>query len=277
MTRYAVGDLQGCLQPLQCLLEEITFNPRQDQLWLVGDLVNRGPASLATLRFVKQLGECTRIVLGNHDLHFLAVAYGVMPAGKSDTFDEILAADDCDELIQWLLRQPLLYSDPCGDYHMAHAGIPPIWTLTQATQYAREVETVLVSADAKQFFEHMYGNEPNGWSDNLSGYERLRVITNYFTRMRFCNAHGELDFVHKLISIDRAGYAPWFSFSQRKTRNLNIIFGHWAALEGKVNAENIFALDTGCVWGRTLTLLNLDSKKLQHCPCGPNNVSPLNQ
>ncbi len=267
MTRYAVGDLQGCLQPLQCLLEEVSFDPSQDQLWLVGDLINRGPSSLATLRYIKQLGSCCRIVLGNHDLHFLAVAYGAVPAGESDTFDELLAADDRDELVHWLLQQPLLYSDPCGDYHMVHAGIPPMWTLSDASRYAREVETLLQSDHAEDFFKQMYGNKPNSWNEQLKGYERLRVITNYFTRMRFCDASGTLDFKHKLTTTDKPGYAPWFSFPQRLSRHDTIIFGHWAALKGETDTKNTYALDTGCVWGGSMTLLNLENKQLHHCHC----------
>jgi bis(5'-nucleosyl)-tetraphosphatase (symmetrical) len=194
MTRYAVGDLQGCLEPLQCLLKEVDFNPQHDQLWLVGDLINRGPDSLGALRFVKQLGSCTRIVLGNHDLHFLAIYFGATTKGKSDTFADILAAPDCDELANWLLQQPLFYSDPSNDYHMVHAGIPPNWTIDQTSQRAREVETVLQSNQAEDFFNHMYGNQPNQWSDELTGTTRLRVITNYLTRMRYCKATIQLNY-----------------------------------------------------------------------------------
>jgi bis(5'-nucleosyl)-tetraphosphatase (symmetrical) len=262
MTRYAVGDLQGCLQPLKNLLQQIDFNPRRDQLWLVGDLINRGPASLETLRFIKQLGDCTRIVLGNHDLHFLAVAFGAIPVGKSDTLDELLAAPDRQHLVQWLLQQPLLYSDPSHDYHMVHAGIPPIWSLQQAKQYAEEVEVVLRGDNPEDFFHHMYGNDPDCWQDNLAGWERLRTITNYFTRMRYCTRDGKLDFAHKLMSINLPEYAPWFSYPQRLSRNDRIIFGHWAALDGKAETENVFALDTGYVWGKTLTLMNLETQAL---------------
>ncbi|MDG1772366.1 MAG: symmetrical bis(5'-nucleosyl)-tetraphosphatase [Oceanicoccus sp.] len=265
MTRYAVGDVQGCLEPLQCLLEEVNFDAGKDELWLAGDLINRGPASLQTLRFVKSLGECTRIVLGNHDLHFLAIAFGTRKTGKSDTFDEILNADDYAELVQWLQQQHLFYSDPSGDYHMVHAGIPPIWTVTQARQYAAEVEQVLHSDQAKPFFEHMYGNEPAVWSDGLEGWTRLRVITNYLTRMRFCNPEGVLDFENKLATIDKPNFNPWFSYS--RDQSTNIIFGHWAALEGKANSEGVFALDTGCVWGHALTLMNLETQHLHHCNC----------
>ena len=286
MTRYAVGDIQGCLQPLLCLIKEINFNPQQDQLWIVGDLINRGPESLATLRFIKGLGDSTRIVLGNHDLHFLAVAFGAIPPSKSDTLDEILAADDCMELCQWLLQQPLIYSDPSNDYHMVHAGIPPMWTLDQAKAYAREVEEVLKGDTAVSFFKHMYGNKPARWKEELHSWKRLRVITNYFTRMRFCTAKGKLDFANKLATIEpsktqkklakkpkQLRYAPWFSYPQRLTREDKIIFGHWAALQGKVNSENVFALDTGCVWGNSLTIMNIDAEQYYSCKCPPENRS----
>ncbi len=269
MTRYAVGDIQGCLLPLQCLLDEVSFDPNRDQLWLVGDLINRGPASLACLRYIKNLGSCTRIVLGNHDLHFLAVAFGAIAAGKSDTFDEILAADDREELIAWLMQQPLMYSDPSGDYHMTHAGIPPNWSIAEASHYAREVEAVLQSNQADIFFSQMYGNEPNCWGEALSGWTRLRVITNYFTRMRFCTAMGELDFKNKLATIDKPGYRPWFAHPERLARNDNIIFGHWAAMEGQVSSPHVFALDTGCVWGKKMTLMNLETQQLFSCQCEP--------
>lgn len=270
MTRYAVGDVQGCLQPLQCLLEEVSFNPQHDQLWLVGDLINRGPQSLQTLRFIKSLGDCTRIVLGNHDLHFLAIAHGIGSARKSDTLDEILNANDCADLVQWLQQQPLMYSDPSGDFHMTHAGIPPNWCLQQAKQYAREVESVLTSEQAHLYFENMYGNHPDCWDEHLSGMSRLRVITNYFTRMRFCTAQGQLDLDNKLTSLPadkQTHFAPWFAHPQRLTQNDQLIFGHWAALEGEADCDNVFALDTGCVWGRALTLMNIDQQQLHHCDC----------
>jgi bis(5'-nucleosyl)-tetraphosphatase (symmetrical) len=267
MTRYAVGDLQGCLKPLQCLLDEVNFDQRQDQLWLAGDLINRGPDSLKTLRFVKSLGDCAHIVLGNHDLHFLAVAHGAKKARKSDTFKAILKAEDRDELVTWLQQQPLMYTDPSGDYSMVHAGIPPIWSLTQAKKYAQEVETVLRSNKAIDYFQTMYGNDPNCWQEELTGSARLRTITNYFTRMRFCTSSGELDFDSKLTQCDKTNYAPWFSYHDRAIRNDKIIFGHWAALKGKTKTQNIYALDTGCVWGEKMTLMNLDTEEFYYCSC----------
>jgi bis(5'-nucleosyl)-tetraphosphatase (symmetrical) len=267
MTRYAIGDLQGCLQPLKCLLKDIGFDASLDELWLVGDLINRGPESLATLRFVKALGDCTRIVLGNHDLHFLAIAFNTTSPGKSDTFDDILAAHDRDELVQWLLQQPLMYSDPSGDYHMTHAGIPPIWSTTAASAYAREVEATLKQPDPSNFFAAMYGNQPDRWNEQLQGSTRLRTITNYFTRMRFCTEDGRLDFKNKLAEIDSSEFLPWFSHPPQSARQGKIIFGHWAALEGKVDNPDVFALDTGCVWGRSLTAMNLETGVNTSCQC----------
>lgn len=270
MTRYAVGDLQGCLKPLQCLLETVEFNPAKDQLWLVGDLINRGPESLQTLRFVKQLGDCTRIVLGNHDLHLLAISFGASQAGKSDTLAPILAAADREELLHWLLQQSLFYSDPSDDFHMVHAGIPPQWTLAETAGYAREVEAALQSDQPEHFFQQMYGNQPDCWNDQLTGPTRLRVITNYLTRMRFCTAEGQLDFSQKLTTYDGPKadqFAPWFAHPHRRTRNDNILFGHWAALQGRTNTEHVFALDTGCVWGRAMTMMDLEQQKLYSCQC----------
>ena len=271
MTRYAVGDLQGCLKPLQCLLNEVDFNPEHDQLWCVGDLINRGPESLATLRYLKALSDqhpaSLRVVLGNHDLHFLAVARGATQPRRGDTFEQLLAAADLAELVAWLRQQPLIYSDPSADYSMVHAGIPPTWTLDDSHRYAREVEAVLQSDAIDPFFANMYGNSPDCWSEELSGWPRLRLITNYFTRMRFCSAQGRLDLLNKTDHHDDPEMAPWFSFQQRKTNQQQMLFGHWASLEGKADSDNVFALDTGCVWGGAMTLLNLEDQSLHRCQC----------
>lgn len=272
MPRYAVGDLQGCLAPLLCLLDEINFDQQEDQLWLVGDLINRGPQSLETLRFLKSLddtthGQALRIVLGNHDLHFLAITHHAVEQQKSDTLLSLLQADDCMELAQWLQQKPLLYTDPAGDFTMTHAGIPPIWSLAQATQLADEVHSLLQSDNASDFFHHMYGNEPQQWDEKLMGPERLRLITNYFTRMRFCNNEGALDLTNKLNVSDQPDFSPWFSFPSRKTKHNAIIFGHWAALNGNTNTDNVFALDTGCVWGNKMSLLNLETLETHQCDC----------
>jgi len=269
MAVYAVGDLQGCLEPLKCLLERIKFDPAQDKLWLVGDLVNRGPQSLETLRFLYRMRESLVCVLGNHDLHLLAASRMIERLKKSDTLREILEAPDRAELLDWLRQQKLLHHDAERNVALVHAGIPPQWTLKKALKYAAEVETALRDDNLlTPFLDGMYGNEPNKWDGDLQGVTRLRVITNYFTRMRFCTADGKLDLKGK-EGADTAprGYAPWFSYKERKTQGLKIIFGHWAALEGRCDEPGIFALDTGCVWGGAMTLMNVDTGELLTCKC----------
>ncbi|WP_263144411.1 symmetrical bis(5'-nucleosyl)-tetraphosphatase [Pseudomonas sp. RIT-PI-AD] len=269
MTVYAVGDLQGCLDPLRCLLQHVAFDPARDRLWLVGDLVNRGPQSLETLRFLYGMRDALTCVLGNHDLHLLAVAHNAERLKKNDTLRDILDAPDRQVLLDWLRAQKLLHYDEQRDIAMVHAGIPPQWTLRKALQRAAEVEEVLRDDARLPFFlDGMYGNEPAKWDKSLSGVARLRVITNYFTRMRFCTAEGLLD-LKSSEGIDSApqGYAPWFAHPQRKTRGQKIVFGHWAALEGRCDEPGVYALDTGCVWGNAMTLLNLDSGERHRCDC----------
>ena len=272
MAAYAVGDLQGCLDQLKCLLERVRFDPARDRLWLVGDLVNRGPKSLETLRFLYSIRESLVCVLGNHDLHLLAVANNIEHLRKADTLREIIDAPDRAELLDWLRRQKLLHYDEQRDVALVHAGIPPQWTLKKALKRAAEVEEALQDdARLPLFLDGMYGNEPVKWDKDLHGAARLRVITNYFTRMRFCRADGTLDLKSK-EGLDTAppGFAPWFSIPGRKTRGQKIIFGHWAALEGKCDEPDLFALDTGCVWGGAMTLLNIDSGERQSCSCEEN-------
>lgn len=268
MATYAIGDIQGCLEPLQCLLKKIDFNPTKDKLWLAGDVINRGPDSLATLRLLYKLRDSITLVLGNHDLHLIAVYYGLRKAGKNDTLEPLLLAPDRADLIYWLRQQKLVHHDTQLNFTMVHAGIPPQWSLDDALARSREVEAVLQSNSPELLLENMYGNSPARWRDDLQGAERLRVITNYFTRMRFCSAEGELELQTK-ESADAApiGFAPWFSLSGRKMRNHKIIFGHWAALEGQANTKNIYALDTGCVWGGELTALRLEDEVLFSCNC----------
>lgn len=268
MATYAIGDIQGCYDELQCLLEQIAFNPEKDKLWLVGDLINRGPDSLSTLRFLYSIRHSVEFVLGNHDLHFLAVAHGLRAKSPSDTLDGLLAAHDRQILMDWLMQGKLIHTDERLSYTMVHAGIPPQWTLQQAQAHAREVEAVLQSRYCADFLANMYGNAPIKWKNKLIGVERLRMITNYFTRMRFCTADGELDLITKeKASAAPIGFAPWFAHSQRETLANKIIFGHWAALEGKVNAPNVFALDTGCVWGGSLTAFCLETGRYFSCHC----------
>ena len=264
MSTYVVGDLQGCYRELQQLLAAVKFDPANDVLWLTGDLVNRGPQSLECLRLVKSLGKSAVTVLGNHDLHLLAVAMTGASNKKKDTLNEILTAPDRDELIAWLRQQPLMHVDYTRQLALVHAGVFPEWTIPQAHKLAQEVEAVLQSGQCVRFLQHMYGNEPDHWRDNLRGQDRLRFITNAFTRMRICalsndpekNNSLELKYKEKVTDIP-AGYEPWFTHFIPPA-GWRILFGHWAALESQTGIENIIALDSGCVWGRHMTLLRID-------------------
>ena len=272
MSTYVVGDIQGCFKPLRCLLEQVGFNPDRDQLWSVGDLVNRGPKSLKTLRFLYNMRDNFRMVLGNHDLHLLAVAAGAKPPGRLDTLDPILRAPDRETLIRWLHEQPLIHREQ--GYTMVHAGIPPQWSVDEAEARAREVEQVLRGPDCVGFLRDMYGNEPLVWSDDLTGTTRLRVITNYFTRMRFCTKKGKLDLVSKGPSPDCGinKVSAWFSHPNRKTIDDRILFGHWASLEGRTDNPNVIGLDTGCVWGGALSLYELEPGTWTRCQCNNNKT-----
>jgi len=269
MSTYAVGDIQGCLAPLQCLLKQVNFNPAHDRLWVAGDMVNRGPESLETLRFLRGLGDSLSAVLGNHDLHLLALAYGHKTPSKDDTLDSILTAEDREEIICWLRQRPLIHTDSELNYTMVHAGIPPQWDLPAALKYSAEVESVLRDDNSvSDFLKLMYGNQPAQWHEDLQGQDRLRIITNYLTRMRFCKADGELDLECKTSpEFPPEDYAPWFAFEKRLSRANKLIVGHWAALKGVCKAPNVFALDTGCVWGGQLTLLRLDDEQRFQCDC----------
>jgi len=266
MADYAVGDIQGCFAPLQRLLEKVGFSPSRDRLWLTGDLINRGPDSLATLRYVKSLGDSAVVVLGNHDLHLLAVALGGHALKRKDTLQPVLDAPDAGQLLHWLRQQPLCVYDPERDLVMAHAGLPHIWSLEQAIACAREVESVIRGDQAREYFAGMYGNQPARWDDSLSGMERWRVITNYYTRMRFIAADGTLELATK-EGAERApeGFAPWFRWPRQD--DIRVVFGHWAALEGRTGSDRYIGLDTGCVWGGALTLMNLDNGEKVSCDC----------
>jgi bis(5'-nucleosyl)-tetraphosphatase (symmetrical) len=268
MSTYIVGDIQGCLKPLHCLLERVRFDPLQDELWSVGDIVNRGSESLATLRYLKSLGNRFKMVLGNHDLHLLAVAFGKKSPKRSDTLADILSALDRDELMDWLRHQPLLYQN--RNTLLVHAGIPHLWSIAKAKLLAREVESILQSNHAADFLAAMYGNEPDCWEESLQGMERLRVITNYFTRMRICRADGTLDLDFK-AEPDRipTGFSPWFAWRsmQQDDAHHDIFFGHWAALPSQTYHGRFHALDSGCVWGGQLTLFDLDEGKRHQCQC----------
>ena len=263
MPDYAIGDVQGCYDPLQRLLERIHFNERVDRLWFVGDLVNRGPQSLAVLRFIKNLPIPARITLGNHDLHLLSRLFtGKSIKGHCDTLAEVLTADDAEELGHWLRKQSILYHDRALNVVMCHAGIAPAWDLAQAKACAAELEEVLAGDNFCSFLLEMYGNEPDHWSEELTGTARLRVITNYFTRMRFCNRQGSLVLTYKGTLTDApVNLIPWYEVPGRKQISADIIFGHWAALDGYSPDPSIFAIDTGCLWGGNLTALRLQDRQ----------------
>lgn len=268
MSVYAIGDIQGCFDPLRRLLDIIQFDPAHDELWLTGDLVNRGSKSLDVLRFIYSLGDRHKLVLGNHDLHLLAVALAEVPIRNSDTFRDILSAPDRDELLYWLKKKPLLHVDEKLNYVLTHAGIAPLWDLSQAKNLASEVSQVLQSSSAINFLIHLYGNEPARWDDQLTGFDRLRCITNYFTRMRFCYADGALELSFKgAIEKKPSHLLPWFALPSRKLISLKIIFGHWAALGGVVNQPKLYALDTGCVWGNCLTAMRLEDEQRFNVAC----------
>lgn len=264
MATYAVGDIQGCYAPLRRLLDKAAFDPARDRLWSVGDLVNRGPQSLETLRFLKSLGAAFTGVLGNHDLHFLASASGAHTSGKVQTLLPLLDAPDCVELFEWVRQLPLAYRDSLDTHAgrrkflLVHAGIAPGWKFSQVRARAAEVEAALQGPAFLDYLRMMYGDLPDTWNDTLTGMERLRVITNILTRIRFCTAAGKLDLKVKAgPSAAPEGYRPWFEFQQQKAHRV-ILFGHWATLNGKIARTNIIGLDTGCVWGRCMTLLRLE-------------------
>ena len=265
MATYAVGDIQGCFASFSDLLEEIGFSSSRDQLWLVGDLINRGPDSLAVLRWARQHEAALRVVLGNHDLHALAVAEGFVEPHRSDTLEPLLTAPDRDELLTWLRHRSLAYGE--DEYLMIHAGLLPQWEGAQVLELAQEVETALRSSNYRDFFKHMYGNQPNRWEDGLQGMDRLRIITNALTRLRVCSAEGEMDFRFK-GEPDKipTGLMPWFEVPGRKTADKTLVVGHWSAL-GLVLRDNLIALDTGCLWGGQLSALRLEDRRLFQVPC----------
>ncbi|WP_409311242.1 bis(5'-nucleosyl)-tetraphosphatase (symmetrical) ApaH [Pectobacterium sp. B1J-3] len=262
MSTYLVGDVHGCLVELNALLAQVSFNPAQDTLWLTGDLVARGPDSLGVLRFVRSLGSAARLVLGNHDLHLLAVYAGISRSKPKDRIAELLEAPDADDLINWLRKQPILQVDEALKLVMAHAGITPQWDLDTAKICAREVESILSSDSYPLFLDAMYGDMPNHWLPELSGLPRLRFSTNVFTRMRYCFSGGQLDMLCKEPPSQAPSLLkPWFDLPRKLAEEYAIAFGHWASLEGKGTPENIYALDTGCCWGGKLTMLRWEDKR----------------
>lgn len=273
MATYAVGDIQGCFASLQALLEKCSFSPEFDRLWLVGDLVNRGPRSLETLRFVKGLGDRAVTVLGNHDLALLMAAEGFGKRHRSDTIDDILAAPDRDELLHWLRYQRLMHVQ--GDYAMVHAGLLPAWSVAEARALAGEVEQALQAENYREFLANMWGSEPGAWDSSLTGWPRLRVIVNAMTRMRFCSPAGEMDFKAKgELSQAPAGYLPWFEVPGRRSAATVLVTGHWSALGLRLE-PNLLALDSGCLWGGKLSALRLEDRALFQVDCAADEAVPL--
>ncbi|MGH8491929.1 MAG: symmetrical bis(5'-nucleosyl)-tetraphosphatase [Moraxellaceae bacterium] len=262
MALYAIGDVQGCREALEDLLTLIRFDPARDRLWFAGDLVARGPDSLGVLRLVKSLGPAAESVLGNHDLHLLAAHYGLSKPKARDLTQAIFNAPDRAELMAWIRQRPLCLEDEALDCILTHAGIPPGWSCKQTRKRAREVEAALQSPDIESFLGDMYGNEPAVWNSNLEGTTRLRVITNFLTRMRLVDLDGRMDFAYKedLTAIP-PGLHPWFSLPNPATGSTRILFGHWAAIAGATEHPRIIGLDTGCVWGGCLTAYRVDDGK----------------
>ena len=259
MSTYAIGDIQGCYDELRGVLDAVAFDVQTDRLWCVGDLVNRGPNSLEVLRFVHGLGDRAVCVLGNHDLHLLALAAGNRRRGDEPSLAGVLNAPDRDELLHWLRHRPLIHFDPEIDFLMVHAGLPPQWDRDTALACAGEVEAVLRGERHVDYFLHMYGNRPDLWDPGLAGMERWRFTTNCLTRLRYCDRRGRLALKEKgPPGSQAAGRMPWFHHPERATRRQRVVCGHWSTL-GYVARNNVWALDTGCLWGGELTLLRLDS------------------
>ena len=264
MSTYAIGDLQGCFATLQALLKKISFNATRDRLWFVGDLVNRGPLSLECLRFIAGLGDRATTVLGNHDLHLLAVAEGIKESGKRDTLQEILDAPDRAALLSWLRQQPLLHTE--NEFVLLHAGLLPQWDLPLATALAKDVARALRGADYRTFLKNMYGNTPAQWRDDLHDTERLRITVNAMTRMRVLESDGTMNLAFKGELIVRpAGTTPWFEHCHVSFEGQTILAGHWSAL-GLFLAPGFVGLDSGCAWGQTLTAMRLEDRAIFQVP-----------
>ena len=265
MSTYAIGDVQGCYPELRSLLRECGFDARHDRLWFAGDLVNRGPCSLEVLRFVADLGDRAHVVLGNHDLHLVASAHGVRRLRVKDTFQDVLDAADGEALVDWLRDRSIVHHDPELAFVMAHAGIAPAWTIDDAMRLGREFSEALRGADRSRFLSGMYGNKPDRWQDSLAGLDRLRFVTNAFTRMRYCHADGRLDFseTHPPGAQDPS-LAPWYTLRAASADGTRIVFGHWATLQiltALPRTLHVRHVDTGCVWGGSLTALRLEDDR----------------
>jgi len=259
---WAIGDLQGCLDPLRALVDQL---PADVPIWLTGDLINRGPRSLDTLRWVIAQGNRITTVLGNHDLHLLSIAAGIRKPHRTDTYNDILTAPDRGQLLDWIRSRPLAHFD--HGWLMVHAGVLPQWSVRQTLELAAEVQAALSAPDWLSFLPHMYGNEPSCWDDSLQGPERLRIVINALTRMRFVDAAGRMEFATKEgVGAAPAGFMPWFDAPGRLTASTPIVFGHWSAL-GLINRPDLVAIDTGCVWGRQLSAIRLSDRKVLQVQC----------
>lgn len=261
MAIYLVGDIQGCFQELRLLLDQVNFTPDDDQIWFAGDLVARGPDSLSTLRFVKSLGSAAKVVLGNHDLHLLAVYYGIKKAKKNDHIFDILEAQDANELMDWLASQPLLQQLPNENAYMSHAGISPQMSIAEAVEQASLVQQKLSSKNRITWLSKMYGNTPTHWQDAHNEIDKFRFTINSLTRMRFCHADGSLEFDHKDTPDNTQHLSPWYINNPNLSEN-KWVFGHWASLGGKCPIKSVYALDTGCVWGGELTMIRWHDKRI---------------
>lgn len=258
MALYAIGDVQGCYRCLNHLLDKIHFDSAHDRLWFTGDLVNRGRHSADVVRLVSSFGDRAVAVLGNHDLHLLAIAAGVRKTSSRDTLKDILHAPDSERLLTWISARPLFHQEADIGYCLVHAGLLPQWNIGDAARLAREAEAAISGQHAPEFFRNMYGDMPNTWTEELTGWDRLRLIVNGFTRVRFCDASGRMDFQHKdAPTIPTAGLVPWFQVPWRRSRGERIVFGHWSLL-GLWNRDGVICLDTGCVWGRQLSAVRLN-------------------
>jgi bis(5'-nucleosyl)-tetraphosphatase (symmetrical) len=270
MAVYAIGDLQGCFKPLERLLGKIRFDARRDRLWFEGDLVNRGPDSLECLRFVRSLGDAALTVLGNHDLHLICVAEGVERSRPRDTLGDVLAAPDRDDLLAWLRHRPLMHVE--GEHVLVHAALHPAWTVKKARALAAEVEAVLRGPRYRRLLEKMYGDEPRRWKESLRGADRARAIINAFTRLRVCDDEGEMVLSFKGEPGEASdAWTPWFDVAGRRSRDHTVVCGHWSALGLNVR-DDLFSLDSGCVWGRTLSAIRLEDRKVFEVRCPEKEV-----
>lgn len=263
MAIYFVGDIQGCYSELKALLKQVNFSAKNDQLWVAGDMVARGPDSYKTLKYLMSLGDSVKAVLGNHDLHLLAIYAGIKKAKNSDFFDTLLSAPDVKKLINWLAKQPLLRKLPNEDVYMSHAGLPPQWTITEAIKAAEFAQKKIRSPQRDKWLAKMYGEKPNDWHKAETKTEKFRYTINGLTRMRYCFISGELEFNCKVAPKDAANnIKPWFELTTNQIQKSQWVFGHWASLMGKINVKGLYALDTGCVWGGHLTLLRWHDKAI---------------